>query len=291
MSDRNALIERITDLVLEALRKEGKVADHPFSRCTPCTNSGHCLKRRTDVVQVMHANGADRISATLGVGGGRPSLAAHIDHTLLKPDATRHDVARLCLEAKTHGFASCCINPYYVPLAAKLLRGSPVKVCTVVGFPLGATPAAVKAFEARRVVDEGAHEVDMVINIGAVKSADWDVVEEDIRAVVNSVIGRALVKVILETTLLEDDEKTRACAAARAAGADYVKTSTGFGGGGATIEDVLLMRRAVGKEMGVKASGGVKDTESAERMIKAGASRIGASASVAIVGGERSSAA
>jgi deoxyribose-phosphate aldolase len=289
--DRSALIERITEHVVRALREEGAIAESPFSQCTPCTNSGHCLKKRVDVVQVMQANGAARISAAPGVAGVRPSLAAHIDHTLLKPDATRHDVAQLCLEAKTHGFASCCINPYYVPLAAKLLRGSQVKVCTVVGFPLGATPKEVKAFEARKAIAEGATEIDMVINVGAAKAGDFDVVEDDIRAVVDAAFGHALVKVIIETALLTDEEKVRACTAARLAGADYVKTSTGFSSGGATIEDVLLMRRTVGSDMGVKASGGVRDQETAQRMIEAGASRIGASASVAIVNAERSSAA
>ncbi len=285
------LVERITDHVLEALRKEGVAAQHSFTRCTPCTNSGHCLRKRHDVVSVLQANGAARISAAPGVRSVRPTLGAHIDHTLLKADATRHQVASLCLEAKRYGFASCCINPYYVPLAAKLLRGSPVKVCTVIGFPLGASSQEVKAFETTKAIDEGAHEIDMVMNIGAAKAGDFPVVERDIRAVIDAATGRALVKVIIETALLTDDEKVAACQAARRAGADYVKTSTGFSSGGATIEDVLLMRRTVGQEMGVKASGGVSDTETARRMIEAGASRIGASASVKIVSEERSSAA
>ncbi|MAE70506.1 MAG: deoxyribose-phosphate aldolase [Gemmatimonadetes bacterium] len=285
------LVERITDHVLEALRKEGAGASHSFTQCTPCTNSGHCLRKRHDVVQVLHANGAARISAAPGVRSVRPTLAAHIDHTLLKPEATRHQVAQLCLEAKQHGFASCCVNPYYVPLAAKLLRGTKVKVCTVVGFPLGATSPAAKSYETKRAIEEGAHEIDMVMNIGAAKSGDFKVVENDIRGVADAAAGGALVKVIIETALLTDDEKVRACRAARLAGADYVKTSTGFSKGGATIEDILLMRQTVGQEMGVKASGGVGDTETARRMIEAGASRIGASASVKIVTDERSAAA
>jgi len=209
-----------------------------------------------------------------------------IDHTLLKPEATKDQIVKLCEEAVEFGFASVCINPTYVSLAADLLRNTPVKVCTVVGFPLGASTPLVKAVEARDAIAAGAREIDMVINIGALKSGDDDLVGRDIRAVVEAARGRALVKVILETALLTDDQKVKACLIAKAEGADFVKTSTGFGPGGATVEDVRLMRKVVGKEMGVKASGGIRNLESARKMIEAGASRIGASASVAIVKGE-----
>jgi len=210
-------------------------------------------------------------------------LARMIDHTLLKPDATRDQIETLCQEALTYQFASVCVNPHWVPLAAQLLKGSPVKVCTVIGFPLGATSTAAKAFEAADAIAHGAAEVDMVINIGALKSGDLDAVQQDIAAVVEAARGKALVKVILETGLLTRDEKITACRLAKAAGADFVKTSTGFGHGGATVEDVALMRQIVGPEMGVKASGGVRDAATARAMIEAGANRIGASAGVSIV--------
>lgn len=210
-------------------------------------------------------------------------LARMIDHTLLKPDATRDEIEKLCQEALTYQFASVCVNPHWVPLAAQLLKGSPVKVCTVIGFPLGATSTAAKAFEAADAIAHGAQEVDMVLNIGALKSGDLDTVQQDIAAVVEAARGKALVKVILETGLLTRDEKITACRLAKAAGADFVKTSTGFGHGGATVEDVALMRETVGPEMGVKASGGVRDAATARAMIQAGANRIGASAGVSIV--------
>ncbi|MGE5593306.1 MAG: deoxyribose-phosphate aldolase [Betaproteobacteria bacterium] len=218
--------------------------------------------------------------------GTARDLAAMIDHTLLKPEATKDQIVKLCEEAVEFGFASVCINPTYVSLAADLLKNTPVKVCTVVGFPLGASTPLVKAMEARDAIAAGAREIDMVINVGALKSGDDDLVGRDIRAVVEAARGRALVKVILETALLTDDEKVKACLIAKAEGADFVKTSTGFGPGGATVEDVRLMRKVVGNEMGVKASGGIRNLESARKMIEAGASRIGASASVAIVKGE-----
>jgi len=210
-------------------------------------------------------------------------LARMIDHTLLKPDATRDEIEKLCQEALTYQFASVCVNPHWVPLAAQLLKGSPVKVCTVIGFPLGATSTAAKAFEAADAIAHGAQEVDMVLNIGALKSGDLDTVQQDIAAVVEAARGKTLVKVILETGLLTRDEKITACRLAKAAGADFVKTSTGFGHGGATVEDVALMRETVGPEMGVKASGGVRDAATARAMIQAGANRIGASAGVSIV--------
>ncbi|MFH1864692.1 MAG: deoxyribose-phosphate aldolase [Candidatus Eisenbacteria bacterium] len=208
-----------------------------------------------------------------------------IDHTILKPAATRDEIEKLCEEARRFRFASVCINPTYVPLCAQMLRMTNVKVCTVVGFPLGANRSEVKAFETERAISDGAQEVDMVINVGALKSNDTDLVERDIRAVVEACRGIVVSKVIIEAALLTDEEKVTACQLAKAAGADFVKTSTGFGPGGATAHDVALMRAVVGAEMGVKAAGGIRDAETAREMIAAGASRIGASASVKIVGG------
>ena len=211
-------------------------------------------------------------------------IARHIDHTLLKADATREQIEALCAEAAEHGFATVCVNPCWVRLCATLLRGTETRVCTVVGFPLGATLPEVKAVEASRVVADGACEVDMVINIGALKSGDYRLVERDIAAVVQaSRPGGSIVKVIIEAALLTDDEKVKACVLSKAAGADFVKTSTGFGPGGATVADVSLMRRVVGPEMGVKAAGGVRDLKSAQAMLDAGADRIGASVGVKIV--------
>jgi deoxyribose-phosphate aldolase len=190
----------------------------------------------------------------------------------------------LCYEARKHSFAAVCVNPSYVKLCGQLLKGSPVHVCTVVGFPLGATPPEVKAYEAQQAIDDGASEVDMVINIGALKSKDYALVERDIASVARTChAGKAVLKVILETALLTDEEKVTACQLAQAARADYVKTSTGFGPGGATVHDVELMRRAVGPEMGIKAAGGIRSFEDAKAMVAAGATRIGASASVKIV--------
>lgn len=210
-------------------------------------------------------------------------LAAKIDHTLLKADATRADILRVCEEAKTYHTASVCVNAFWVPVVAKALAGSGVKTCCVVGFPLGAMSSAAKAFEAREAVAAGAQEVDMVLNVGLARGGEWDAVEADIAAVVQAA-GQATVKVILETCLLTDAQKRRACEAAKAAGAGFVKTSTGFSTGGATEADVRLMREVVGPEMGVKASGGIRTREDAERMLAAGASRIGASATGKIVG-------
>ena len=216
------------------------------------------------------------------------ALAQLIDHTLLKPEATREQIDRLCHEALEYRFASVCVNPTHVGRCAELLRGSDVKVCTVVGFPLGATTTAVKAYETRQAIDDGATEIDMVINVGALKSGDFDAVQADIAAVVDTAhAAGALVKVIIETALLSDEEKAAACRLAQAAGAEFVKTSTGFGPGGATVEDVALMRRVVGPEMGVKASGGVRNYTDVLAMVAAGATRIGASAGVAIVAAAR----
>lgn len=216
-------------------------------------------------------------------------IAGMIDHTLLKADATKDQIMKLIEEAKEHSFASVCVNPTWVKLAAAELKGTPVKVCTVIGFPLGATTAEVKAFEAKNAIENGATEVDMVINIGALKDKEYDVVEADIRAVVNAAKGKALSKVIIETSLLTNEEKVKACQLAVSAGADYVKTSTGFSTGGATVEDVALMRETVGPNIGVKASGGVRSVEDTDAMIKAGATRIGASSGVQIIKGQKSS--
>lgn len=206
-----------------------------------------------------------------------------IDHTILNPDATKDEVIKVIDEAKAYDFASVCLEPCWVTLAAERLADSDVKVCTVIGFPLGANTKTVKAFEAKEAVENGADEVDMVLNIGALKSGEYDSVLEDMKAV-REAAKDAVVKVILETCLLTDEEKKKACALAKEAGMDFVKTSTGFSTAGATTDDVKLMREAVGDAMGVKASGGIRDRETAEAMIAAGASRIGASKSIAIVG-------
>jgi deoxyribose-phosphate aldolase len=216
-------------------------------------------------------------------GGSAGGVATMIDHTLLKPDATKREIEALCREASDYGFASVCVNPTWVALCARLLAGRGV-VCSVVGFPLGATTPDTKHYETRRAIFDGAREIDMVINVGALKSGDVRVVERDIEAVTAPCReGGALSKVIIEAALLTDDEKVTACTLAKAAGADFVKTSTGFGPGGATVADVALMRRVVGAEMGVKAAGGVRDLEGLKAMVAAGATRIGASAGVRIV--------
>ncbi|MGQ7375110.1 deoxyribose-phosphate aldolase [Streptococcus suis] len=214
-------------------------------------------------------------------------LNKFIDHTVLKPETTKEQVAKVLEEAKEYDFASVCINPTWVSFAAEGLKGTDVKVCTVIGFPLGANTPAVKAFETKDAIENGADEIDMVINIGALKDKNYDLVLEDIKAVVEA-SGDKLVKVIIETCLLTDEEKVKACELSKEAGADFVKTSTGFSTGGATVEDVALMRKTVGPEMGVKASGGARSYEDAIAFIEAGASRIGASSGVAIMKGEKS---
>lgn len=208
-----------------------------------------------------------------------------IDHTILKADATKDDVMKIINEAKEYEFFSVCVNPTWVALAAKELKDAPVEVCTVIGFPLGANTSETKAFEAADAIKNGATEVDMVINIGALKSKDYDLVQKDIEAVVNAAKGKALVKVIIETALLDNEEIVKASEAAKAAGADFVKTSTGFSTGGATVEDVRLMRKTVGPDMGVKASGGIHNAEEAIALVEAGATRLGASSGVAIMNG------
>ncbi len=223
-------------------------------------------------------------SQVTGIMKPEDDIAARIDHTLLRPDATDKEIRNLCREAREHGFAAVCVNPVWVNLCGRLLKGTGVMVATVIGFPLGAIPARAKAEEAARAVVEGADELDMVMNIGFLKSGRAAEVEEEIRGVVQAAEGRT-VKVIIEAALLTDEEKVKACTLARRAGAHFVKTSTGFSKGGATARDVALMRRVVGESIGVKASGGVKTSADARKMIQAGASRIGASAGIAIVAG------
>lgn len=260
------LVDQITDLVLSRLGAD----DGCPSFCT------------ADVQRIVDA-GAERIGVVLGETATAHDWASLIDHTLLKPEASEADIRRLCDEAAQFGFASVCVNPAWVKTASEFLRGTGVPVCTVIGFPLGATLPDVKAYEARRAIFNGAREVDMVINIGALKSGDDCRVEDDIRAVVEAAHENGvLTKVIIETALLTDEEKVRACLASKNAGADFVKTSTGFAKGGATVEDVSLMRRTVGSELGVKASGGVKGLDDARAMFAAGATRIGASVGVKI---------
>ncbi len=264
--------------------RDGKTC---FLRTTgECAGVGCCAELVPSAVRQVMQEGADRVGNRLGGVVDASDIAARIDHTLLKPDATSDQVRELCREAREYQFASVCINPAFVALAAELLRGSPVKVCTVVGFPLGATTSFTKAAETKEAVANGADEIDMVINIGALKNGEDHLVEEDMREVVRAAGGR-ITKAIFETALLSDDEVIRACRMAKRAGLDYVKTSTGFGPGGATVHHVSLMRKTVGRSMGVKASGGVRDLEGAREMVAAGATRIGASASVKIVKGEQ----
>lgn len=281
------LVEIITHEVLAAMMEEqerGSQSDG-YQCKFDCANQ-LCVKLCVDKAGNIVKAGADRLTSTLGVIPSDLSLAKMIDHTLLKPDATPEEIAQLCFEARKHNFASVCVNPAWVSLCAQLLKGSLVKVCTVIGFPLGATTPETKAFETETAIKQGATEIDMVINIGALKARDLALVAKDISGVVNVAHAHGgIVKVILEASLLTDEEKTIASLISKEAGADYVKTSTGFASGGATVHDVALMRKAVGPEMGVKASGGVRTYEDAENMIKAGATRIGASAGVKIIQG------
>jgi deoxyribose-phosphate aldolase len=278
------LVEAIARAVLAQLQA-GRVADDP---CACHQVAGGCCPDR---LGRFLGQGADRFGLNAPADLYPREIARKIDHTLLKPEADRAQIEKLCGEAREHGFATVCINPCGVRLCAALLRGSATRVCTVVGFPLGATMPDVKAFETARVVADGACEVDMVMAIGALKSGDYRHVERDVAAVAEaSHRGGALLKVIIETALLTDDEKVKACVLSRVAGAEFVKTSTGFGPGGATVDDVALMRRVVGPEMGVKAAGGVRDLKSAQAMIEAGADRIGASVGVKIVQESRGAA-
>jgi deoxyribose-phosphate aldolase len=279
-------LQRLIEIIVQEISAASAA---PAARCLCHSVSQDCCPDR--LRGVLDA-GATRVG--LYATGGAPSgVAAMIDHTLLKPDATRKDIEALCREAALFQFATVCVNPTWVAVAAQRLAGTPVRVCSVVGFPLGATTADVKGYETRRAIFDGAREIDMVINVGALKSADLRTAERDIEAVTAPCRDcGVLSKVIIEAALLTDDEKVTACTLAKAAGADYVKTSTGFGPGGATVADVALMRRVVGAEMGVKAAGGVRDLEGLKAMVAAGATRVGASAGVKIVQqarGEKSS--
>ncbi len=275
------LVEQITKEVLVLLAEEETRTGQDES-CTNC--NGQCAERCSEQTQQLIEAGATRITNKLGSVNIVREIARYIDHTLLKPEASQDQIAQLCYEARKHGFAAVCVNPTHVKLCAQLLKDSAVKVCTVVGFPLGATSPEVKAYEAQQAIMDGAQEVDMVINIGALKSRDYELVERDIATVARTAHNHgAICKVIIEAALLTDEDKVKACALAKAAGADYVKTSTGFGPGGATVEDVLLMRHTVGPEMGIKAAGGIRSFEDAKSMISAGATRIGASAGVKIL--------
>jgi deoxyribose-phosphate aldolase len=250
--------------------------------CPGCVQ--RCPQTCARKTQAIVAAGADRVSASERLTRIDESLAALIDHTLLRPEATREQIVKLCQEARKFGFASVCVNAGWVPLCAQLLRGAKAKVCTVVGFPLGATLTEAKRAETEEAVKLGAEEIDMVIQIGVLRSGDLDQVYLDIRAVVEAAHrAAAIVKVIIEAALLNDDEKVVACALAKLAGADFVKTSTGFGPSGATDHDVALMRRVVGGEMGIKAAGGIRSFDDLQKMAAAGATRIGASASVKIL--------
>lgn len=271
--DLPRLIAIIAEEVLAASRR-------PAVTCAcHSVNEDCCPTRLLGVIEA----GAARLGMH-ATGGAPDGVSGLIDHTLLKPDATRQDLEKLCREAKEFRFATVCVNPAWVAYCASQLRGSAVGVCTVVGFPLGATTGDVKNYETRRVIFDGAREVDMVINVGALKSGDVRTVERDIEAVAQPCRDAGVLsKVIIEAALLTDEEKVTACTLAKAAGADYVKTSTGFGPGGATVADVALMRRVVGADMGVKAAGGVRDLEGLKAMVAAGATRVGASAGVKIV--------
>ena len=306
--DREKLVDLITGKVMEELQRGAKVPPReappapvaappaePAAGADAATLERMRLfsvsgARTPEETRTLHEAGAARVVATMGYCPASDGLASLIDHTMLKPDAAREEIEQLCREALQFCFASVCVNPNWVPLCASILRGGGVKVCTVIGFPFGAHMPDVKAYEARRAVEQGADEVDMVINIGALKSKDYALVEQDIRGVVQAVGKNTVVKVILETALLTRDEKIMGSSLSKAAGADFVKTSTGFAGGGATVEDVSLMRETVGPDIGVKASGGIRTTEDVKKMVEAGATRIGASASVKIVRGEAGAA-
>jgi deoxyribose-phosphate aldolase len=268
------LVEAIASAVLERMgATDGRWA---------CREAPHACS--PEHMQHMVHRGAERFGLCAPAKSYPDTIAGMIDHTLLKADATAEQIETLCAEAREHRFASVCVNPVWVELCNRLLSGYPTVVCTVVGFPLGATLPEVKAAEAAQAIAQGASEVDMVMNVGALKSANFRLVERDIAGVVDACRqGGAISKVIIEAALLSDDEKVQACVIAKAAGADFVKTSTGFGPGGATAEDVSLMRRVVGPSIGVKAAGGVRDLQSAQAMIEAGADRIGASVGVKIV--------
>ncbi len=270
-------LQQLIDVIVREL---AAVSAHPAARCACHAVSSDCCPNR---LQSVIDAGASRVGVH-AMGGAPSGIASMIDHTLLKADASRKEIEELCREAAQFSFATVCVNPAWVATAARLLASTPVGVCSVVGFPLGATTPDVKGYETQRAIFDGAREIDMVINVGALKSGDLRTLERDIEAVATPCRAcGALSKVIIEAALLTDDEKVTACTIAKAAGADYVKTSTGFGPGGATAADVALMRRVVGAEMGVKAAGGVRDLEGLKAMVAAGATRVGASAGVKIV--------
>ncbi len=284
-SDLDALVAQIAEEILARVPgspKKGEGLNLPAAVCPGCVQRcpQTCARNTREII----AAGADRVSASERLTRIDPEIARLIDHTLLKPEATRSDIVKLCREARQYEFASVCVNPYWVPLAASELSGSQVKVCTVVGFPLGATSTEAKVAETAAALRSGAQEIDMVINVGALRSGDQEAVKLDIQEVVRvSHEARAIVKVILETALLDDNQKAVASTLAKLAGADFVKTSTGFGPAGATVYDVALMRQVVGPEMGIKAAGGIRTLDDLRKMAAAGATRIGASASVKIV--------
>lgn len=293
MSDVDRLVELITQRVQERMQGQPRTklnviprdrgaCDDDAAPGEDCASCGSCVVRRPWTVRAAEEVGMSRIAAAPGIGEVPTDIAGMIDHTLLKAEATRDEVVQLCEEARKYHFASVCVNTTWVPLCKSLLAGSGVMVCTVVGFPLGAMAPMAKAYEARDAVRSGAQEVDMVINIGALKSKDYETVFEDICRVVKA-SAPAAVKVILETSSLTHEEKIIASSLSKLGGAAFVKTSTGFAKGGATVEDVQLMRSIVGRELGVKASGGVRTAEDAIKMAQAGANRLGASASIAIV--------
>jgi deoxyribose-phosphate aldolase len=274
----DSLIDKVVDEMVAQPAHSHGINTPDCNWCWVCPNC------RSEVVKEIVGNGANRVGAGPNLGPIHANVAKFIDHTLLKPEGTEDQITKLCNEAVQYGFASVCINPTWVRLCRDLTRNSDVLVCTVAGFPLGANITPVKAFETQKAVEEGADEVDMVINIGRMKSGDYNFVMRDIRAVVEAAGKRAEVKVIIETCYLTDEEKIKACLLVKEAGAHFVKTSTGFGKQGATLGDVALMRKVVGSELGVKAAGGIRDYEIAAQMIEAGANRLGASASVAIIG-------
>lgn len=276
--------EQVIKAVIDELEKL-QVVSPPVKPCeATCMSCGKCAELYPSGVGAVIDAGASRISSSAGTKPAKPELAKYIDHTLLKPEATRAEIRKLCEEALEFGFASVCVNPCWVSLCAEILRGSEVDVCTVVGFPLGANKTETKMFEAEKALDDGANELDMVINIGALCSGMLDYVFNDIRGVVEVAKKRdGVVKVIIETALLTDEQKVQASFIAKIAGADFVKTSTGFSKGGATVSDVQLIRKVVGPEMGVKASGGIRDLPTLVQMLESGATRIGASASVKIM--------
>ncbi len=288
-SELDSLVAQIGEEILARVNRQpvpaprkGEGLNLPDEVCPGCVQrcAQTCCRNTKEII----AAGADRVSASERLTKIDPSIASMIDHTILKPDATRADVAKVCREARQYQFASVCVNPYWVPLVRAELAGSPVKVCTVIGFPLGATSTEAKVAETAAALRAGAQEIDMVINVGALRSGDHEAVKVDIQEVVKVAhAAGAIVKVILETALLDDNQKAVACTLSKLAGADFVKTSTGFSSAGATAHDIALMREVVGPDMGVKASGGIRTLSDLRAMTAAGATRIGASASVKIV--------